>query len=789
MRSKVWTENSFDTEAGKVFAAAEIIAKEQECEELLGGHVFVGCVLRAPETIRKLLGREITRLPEKYELPANSLPCDLPEAGPDGMALSADLAALFLDDSRASALGFARAYKPDRRLGAAELALLLLLEPSEEISDILLENGFPNDAGLLEKLVRENYLDNLRDFSTGSPKDRLAASAAAGEKFEALMQASICGQRKAIAEVSSALTDFWHNGKNGKPLVLLLISKAGGGRSFFARQMQRAFVELGLQNKVEPPLDLSGFVHDSGCDPDLLGDAKSYRNARCGKLYNMANGNRRGMMVFEDIHGGARNAKNILRSFACNQAFDKFHEETLLLPLNVLVFTMKLDDDQYRFIREKNAKGVDAKLLNDLFSTSGDNGERNRNAAADTCALWQCADRIVLLEQLPESELAALAEKTIADTAVHLKNDYDIDFRCDDTPRFIRMLIESEPHELGPGELTAHIRKALEGMWRTICRNPGIREVKIACAELPKYTHDPARRIIRGDYLVHSRREEIDGAVFTLAFDGFRYAQQDRIDCGDYRIERPKGIVFDDIVGLDEVRDELLDSLYYITNRDHFGANVPPPCLDFILYGPPGTGKTSLAVALANSANIPVFFAASSIFTDARKLSAMFRKAREMSPAIVVLDEFNSIGDSSNPWKRDAVNELLAILDGVNRKSDLLVLASTNHLEQIEKAFLRAGRFGRQIRIGLPTAKARHTYIRKFEKEFDFSLPDEVRDSFVEDTDNISLADIQGVLGYALRRSVITRRQVDAETLKTALAKFVRENHRPGIGFTRGGER
>ena len=160
-----------------------------------------------------------------------------------------------------------------------------------------------------------------------------------------------------------------------------------------------------------------------------------------------------------------------------------------------------------------------------------------------------------------------------------------------------------------------------------------------------------------------------------------------------------------------------------------------------------------------------------------------------MAPAIVVLDEFNSIGDSTMRWKRDAINELLAFMDGAQKQSRLLVLASTNHLEQIEEAFLRWGRFGRQIRIDLPTAEARDLYVRKFEKKFGLILADEVRHAFVEETERVNFADLKGVLGCALRSSVRTRREMDAETLKTALSRFVGANHGQGIGFFGGGGR
>ena len=788
VRDKVFADHSFSEDARLLFAMAEVIAEAHDEKALRSGHLFAACLHMRGDLVRRILGREITRLPDYLEFGGET---EGPVCGTgEEMDLSPDLAGLFLEDSAGSPFRFIREYTSYREIGVAEIVVALLMDPSEEICDILMENGFPNDAALLENLVRENFLRNVREFTTLSPHDRLKKAAEMGEKFEKFMCGAMFGQRKAIADVAAYLSDFWCNGNDGAPLVLLLLGKAGGGRSAFAGHMQEAFVELGLQAKVEPPLDLSGFVHDSSCEVDLLGAARSFRNARCGKLYNRMRNNRRGMMVFEDIHCGSRNAKNVLRSFANNLALDKYYEEIMLIPMNVLVLTMKVDDDQYRFIKEKCGKGVTAKLLNELFRDDKNDrtGIGKDWIAAESGGLWERADRIVLLEQMSEEELEALAKDRLHKSARRLEQDYGIAYGCGDETRLIRMIMQSSPEWMGPGDLVEALCNTVGAVWRTINRHREIKRLEVSCAELPKYRYEPARRTIRGDYLVFSRHERLDGEILHLDFDDIRYTRQERVDCGHYRIERPKGTTFDDLVGLEDVRDELLDSLYYITNCDKLAGKVPEPNLNFLLFGPPGTGKSSLSLALANAADVPVFFAASSIFGEPEELSAMFRRAGEMAPAIVVLEEFNSIGNSYNPIKRDAVNELLAILDGVRMKSKLLVIASTNHLEQIEEALLRSGRFGRQIKIGLPNAEARDVYVRRFEEEYGVSLPDEVRRDFVARTYDTNFADLKGMLGYALRNSIRCNRRFDSEALNAAFAKFSKSDRTAGIGFSRGGE-
>ena len=605
------------------------------------------------------------------------------------------------------------------------------------------------------------------------------------KKIRESMRASLFGQQKAINDVASLLTNFWFRGNSGKPLTLLIIGKPGGGRSCFAHVMQQAFVDAGLQNKIDPPVDLSGFMHEQGCEPDLLGDAKSYRNARPGLLHNRVKNNKRGVIVFEDILEGCRSAKSVLRSFASNLAFEKYYEECLIIPNNILVFTMMITEDQYKILQENGAKNLDAKLLCKLFQDGDENDLRTQMSANDTAGLWQCADRIIMLEDLSANELEALAGNRMDKVAETLKKDYGITFRCDDRKRFITMLLQSSPDELGPGLLVEKIDYAFRDLWDILNDNPGIKEVELTCEALPEYRYDPARRIIRGDYIDFVKNTRTEGNTVRMRYEKLRYLQQDRIDCGDYRIVHPKDITFEDVVGLDDVRDELIDALNCITSRDVFKA--PDACRNFILFGPPGTGKTSLVVALGNSADVPVLFVPNAVFTNPQKLRAMFRKAESIAPAIVVMEELNTLGNSLY-GRRDAINEMLSLLDGPQTHSKLLFLGTTNHLEQLEPALIRPERFGRVIEVGLPGMESREAFIRKFERKYDIVIPDDIRNAFVVETDGCSLAELKGMLGFALRRCIRENRPLDLDTLLRS-SRYFRRSSGKTIGFNRGEER
>ena len=820
-RETVLEKHTFAREALEVFTVAERIAMNLFEDEVFCVHVFVACVYRHPDILHKLLGREITQLPKKYDFGPDDLcgatrksgrktgakgkkrsgeedgdslqyllfPEEGADADPDDDApdFADELALVFMDDTPGSTLQTFRNYAVTDQIGVAEIALSVLTAPAEEIADILLKNGFPNNARLLGDLLRENYLRHICDFIVGPPRERLKNAVHIANRFKERMEASLFGQKKAIDDVASHLTDFWFRGNNGKPLTILLLGKPGGGRSCFARSMQQAFVDLGLQDRVESPVDMSGFIHEQACEPDLLGDAKSYRNARPGLLYNRSKGNHRGVMVFEDVLDGCRVAANVLRSFASNLAFDKYHEEPLLIPYNVLVLTVRITEDQYKYLQENRTGGINARLLNRLFQSGEEDDFSTEMSGYNSTGLWQCVDRTVVLEDLSDSETRALAGSRLDEIECRLEKDYGIVLRCGDRDRFIAMLLLSALDDRSPGELVGKMDDAFRELWKKLNGVPDIRAVELVCPELPEYRYDPGRRVIRGDYLDFTKTILVKGDTVRMAYENLRYVQMERVDCGDYRIEHPKSVRFEDIIGHDDVRDELVDALNYVTNRDKYDRKTPEACQNFILFGKPGTGKTSIATALANSADVPVFFVPNATFTNPRKLRAMFRKAEEQAPAVIVLEEINTLGNSTY-GRRDAINELLSILDGPQKGSRLLIIASTNHLEQLEPALLRPGRFGRQIEIGLPDDGARKAFILKFETDYEVSIPEDARNALVAETDGCSLAELKGILGYALRTCIRKNMPLDFDTLIGSVRLFRKSPERT-IGFNRGDER
>lgn len=180
---------------------------------------------------------------------------------------------------------------------------------------------------------------------------------------------------------------------------------------------------------------------------------------------------------------------------------------------------------------------------------------------------------------------------------------------------------------------------------------------------------------------------------------------------------------FDNIAGLDEIKEELYQIKDYITNPDKYkrmGANMPG---GIIFYGPPGTGKTMLAKALANESGVTFIYASGSEFVEkyvgigASRIRNLFEKARTQKPCIIFIDEIDSIGarrNSDNNSERDqTLNQLLIELDGFHTDRDVTFIAATNRIDILDEALLRPGRFDKHIHITIPSVSAREKILKE----------------------------------------------------------------------------
>lgn len=174
---------------------------------------------------------------------------------------------------------------------------------------------------------------------------------------------------------------------------------------------------------------------------------------------------------------------------------------------------------------------------------------------------------------------------------------------------------------------------------------------------------------------------------------------------------------FNDVAGLEEVKEELVEIIDFIKNPEKYhrmGAKIPKGLL---FYGPPGTGKTLLAQAIAGETESAFFPSSGSEFVEkyvgvgAKRVRALFEKAKKESPSVIFVDEIDAIGakrtTESNNEKDQTLNQLLVEMDGFNSDQTVIVIGATNRLDLLDEALLRPGRFDRHMFIGNPDVRAR----------------------------------------------------------------------------------
>ena len=171
-------------------------------------------------------------------------------------------------------------------------------------------------------------------------------------------------------------------------------------------------------------------------------------------------------------------------------------------------------------------------------------------------------------------------------------------------------------------------------------------------------------------------------------------------------------VTFADVAGVDEAKFELQEIVDFLKNPERYknlGATMPKGCL---LVGPPGTGKTLLAKAVAGEAKVPFLYANASEFVEmfvgvgAKRVRALFERARKSAPCIVFIDEIDAVGGvrtgavGGNDERAQTLNQLLGEMDGFGSDGRVIVIAATNRVDMLDTALLRPGRFDRKVTVG-----------------------------------------------------------------------------------------
>ncbi len=219
------------------------------------------------------------------------------------------------------------------------------------------------------------------------------------------------------------------------------------------------------------------------------------------------------------------------------------------------------------------------------------------------------------------------------------------------------------------------------------------------------------------------------------------------------------GISFDDVAGIDDVKEELKEIVDFLKNPKKYrdlGARIPRGVL---LAGAPGTGKTLLAKAIAGEAGVPFFHTSGSEFEEmlvgagASRVRDLFKKARNTTPCIIFIDEIDAVAKKRGTVLHSGageqtLNQILVEMDGLEERENVIVLAATNRPDVLDPAILRPGRFDRMVVVHMPDAKGREEILEVHAKNKKFAEGVNLKD-LAKKTIGYSGADLENILNEA----------------------------------------
>ncbi|GAA1647535.1 ATP-dependent zinc metalloprotease FtsH [Georgenia ruanii] len=253
-----------------------------------------------------------------------------------------------------------------------------------------------------------------------------------------------------------------------------------------------------------------------------------------------------------------------------------------------------------------------------------------------------------------------------------------------------------------------------------------------------------------------------------------------RVEPGDVRV------TFADVAGIDEVKSEISEIVDFLQHPDKYrrlGARVPKGVL---LEGAPGTGKTLLARATAGEAGVPFFSASASEFIEmivgvgASRVRELFEEARKVAPAIVFIDEIDTIGRArtgarsmgGNDEREQTLNQILTEMDGFSGEEGVVVLAATNRADVLDPALTRPGRFDRKVTVSTPDQKGRQQILAVHTKKVPLA-PDVDLAVVARSTPGMTGADLANLVNEAaLTAARRGEEQVHARDFADALEKI-----------------
>lgn len=278
-------------------------------------------------------------------------------------------------------------------------------------------------------------------------------------------------------------------------------------------------------------------------------------------------------------------------------------------------------------------------------------------------------------------------------------------------------------------------------------------------------------KYVKGTNGSDSDLEESNEAVASMSYFDKKKTEEPKIQ-----------ISFDDVAGLEEIKEDLTDIIDYLNNEAKYKSMDAKVPRGILLYGPPGTGKTLIAKAIAGEAKATFIYSSGSEFVEkyvgvgAKRVRTIFDRARKDCPSIIFIDEIDALGakrnSESNNEKDQTLNQLLIELDGFNNTSNVIVIAATNRIDLLDEALLRPGRFDRKIYVGNPNYHSRLKILEVHTKNKPLDKKVQLKDIAIK-THGFSGAQLANIANEAALKAIKEKqKKINSENFEFAIEKI-----------------
>lgn len=545
--------------------------------------------------------------------------------------------------------------------------------------------------------------------------------------LKSFLSTKIYDQGIAVEEVSDAIVRMrWGKLEDRPGAIFTFIGPPATGKTYLAKLMGE-----GMEGYAFRSFDMAQYESNNE-GFGLVGLREGYDHARSGDLTTFVKVHPKSVIVFDEIekaHSAVQSA--LLQMLSEGFLEDNFSREKVDFRKAIVVFTSNLGSSIYsnpafsKLYREQPAKAR-TQLLQTLKKEM--KYEQGNSVSAMSAELLSRLSQgsVVLFNPISIKSLARIAKNQIVSDADVFQEKMGIELQLEKLnelcqlfvlmfgPQFDAREIKSQASHLLFDPITDHLASSEGEEIQVISVT-----IDDQSAELLKSSslHKMGKQMgMKSQKLLLDPVISEQGNQLNLVFSQARIAKlssaADHSDASAILLETPE-ISFNDIAGHHYIKSRLQETVNLLKNRTkliEYNLSIPKGVL---LYGRPGTGKTMLAKAVAHEAGLPFIACTGSDLLSSAFISKLFARAREYSPAIVFIDEIDSlpVRGQAGPAADVIINNLLVELDGFSKKDEVFIIAATNRKDLIDPAIIRSGRIDLHYEVPNLDKEARGWFI------------------------------------------------------------------------------